>query len=260
MEANKRILLACPVRDREYVLPYYLNAVHNLDYPKKLISIYWVVNNSKDQSQKLLEEFKKSYEHEYESITIEIYNNKSIPKDERQDKIRKQVYPWLAELRNKLLKKTVKINADYLFSSDCDIIFKADALRRLIEHNLPVVSGLIYNGMLFVGMERGWEYPNILKETQPRMYQHIKNYRTKNPEKNPVGTLIETEFTGAIILIAKEVCAVTKYDSNPTYGEDEPWSYDVRQHGWKMFCDVSVFSHHAMNENVLNYYIENKMI
>jgi cellulose synthase/poly-beta-1,6-N-acetylglucosamine synthase-like glycosyltransferase len=257
---DKRILVTCPMRDRAWVLPHYLDALYNLDYDKKLIDIFWLVNNSKDETLDMLIDYKNKFEYLYHSITIQVINDFRVPKDDRITQIRQQVYPWLAMLRNRLLDKCVELQCDYIFSCDSDIIFKPDTLKRLLGHNLDIISGLIYNSYLHSGIELGYKHCNILKEVEPRRYQHIVNYRVKFPEKNQVGTLIENDYTGAIFLATQEVCQRTRYDSNEVYGEDEPWSYSARMSGYKLFCDVSVFSYHCMSPEVLNYFLKNNWI
>lgn len=257
---DKRVLIACPISNRSYILPYYLSCVYNLDYNKSLLDIYWIVNNSTDQSLFFLQNFKSKYENQYNSITIEIYNNSKIPKDKRDSKTRKKVFPWLAELRNKILDKCVQLNCDFLWSSDSDILFKPNTLNRLLSHNLSIVSCLLYNGYKFDGIDLAYKHCNILKEISHRTYEHICNYRIKFPEKNPIGTLIECEFSGASILMSKDVCQNTRYDDNEIYGEDEPWSFSARQQNFKIYCDISLFCLHAMDENILKYFIDNKLL
>lgn len=265
---DKRVLLSCPVSNRAWVIPYYLDSIHNLDYDKKLIDIYWIINNSTDQSFSLLKQFKKQHQNEYNSITIEEYNNHKLPKDERVTSTRIKIYPWLAHLRNKILQKAVSLNVDYLYSSDCDIILQPNSLKRLLFHDKDIVANLIYNGFLYIPpnslqdynpIENAHKFPNVLREIAPRQYQHITNYHIKYPDKNPTGTLLECEFSGASILISKEVCKVTKYDTNLTYGEDEPWSYSARQAGYKIYCDISSYQKHIMSPEILDLYLKGKI-
>lgn len=249
---DKKILISCPVGGtRSWILPYYLRNLYNLDYNKKLIDIYWILNNSYDDSLSLLQEYKQKFENEYNSITIEIYKDKKKFKDERKTNIRQQhTYPLLALLRNKILDKTVELDCSYLWSSDSDILFKPDTLNRLLSHNKNIVSCLLYNSYLFTP-ESPWKYTNILKDIGNRTYQHISNFKTKNHDKNPIGTLVSCDFTGASILISKEVCKVTRYADNKIYGEDEPWSFSARQAGYSLWCDISLYVQHVMSPDYL---------
>jgi len=258
---DKKILISCGVSSRDWILPYYLRHVYNIDYDKKLIDIYWIVNNSNDNSLKLLHEFRKKYENEYNSIKIEIYNNSEIPAEERSTKVREEyIYTWLSKIRNKILNKCVKLKCDFLLSSDSDILVTSDILKRLLSHNKSIVSSLIYNGYLHTTYEDAYKYPNILKQTSYRKYKHIVNYRTKYPEKNPHGKLIQCDLTGACILISLDVCKKTEYGWS-TFGEDEVFSYNCRANGYCLFVDISLYNNlHCMDKDVLKYFIENNRL
>ena len=270
---DKKILISCGVSSRDWILPYYLKHIYNLDYNKKLIDIYWIVNNSNDNSLNLLHEFRQKYKNEYNSIHIEIYNNSEIPAETRTTKIREEyVYAWLSIIRNKILKMCIKLQCDYLLSSDSDILVSSDTLNRLLSHNLPIVSALIYNGYLHATYEEAYKYPNILKKSSiplpesqiklstDRRYKHIVNYRTKHPEKNPVGKLIEWDFTGACDLMSVDVCKSTKYGWS-VYGEDEVWSYEARKNGFHLYADISLYNNlHCMTKDVLEYFIKNSKL
>lgn len=255
MNQDQKILVACPVHSRDWVIPYYLRNLYNLDYEKKLIDIYWIINNSTDSSFSLLQNFKRQYKNEYNSIELEVYNSKHKFTDDRKLDIRmKSTYYWLSELRNKMLKKCLVLNADYLFSSDCDILFKRDILKRLLAHNKPIVSSLIYNGYLVAkSSDEAYKYPNILRKIDNNRYEHIVNYRVKNYDHNPMGTLIPCDLTGACILISKEVCAKAKYAWHQL-GEDEYFCRSAKQAGYDIWCDVSMYSQHVMSPELLEQF------
>lgn len=250
-----QILLACPVQNRDWVLPHYLNTVLDLEYDKKLIDIYWVVNNSTDDSLILLQTFKKLYGDLYNSITIEEYNNSKVQPDVRTKlQRRSSTYYWLAELRNKLLGKCVQLNCDYLLSSDCDIMLRPDTLKRLLEHKQHCVAALIYNGYN-INAKEPYRFANILNKNGDK-YEHIVTARTKKPLANPVGKTINVDFTGACILISKEVASKVKYGYY-YLGEDGYFCRSAQKQGYTLLCDVSLFNYHIMSQDLLaDYYME----
>jgi hypothetical protein len=265
---DKKILIACPVSNREWVLSHYLNHILKIDYPKDLICFYFIINNTTDNSHEILKEFKANHEAEYGGIKIEVYNSRNKFKDERVTEIReKHTYDWLSELRNKMLKECYSKGYDYLFSCDSDILVSPNILKRLLEHEKPFVAGLIYNGYLFRPFDassnydtvaNAYKYPNILKGNVRDGYTHIVNYKVKNPNLNPVGTLVETDFTGAVFLASLDVCRVAKYSWNKQ-GEDEPFSRTVKDAGFTLYCDCSVYSQHMMNKHILDLYLDGKL-
>lgn len=50
----KKILIVSPFRNEELSIPYYLDALKTLTYPSDLIDIYWLENDSSDQTNELL--------------------------------------------------------------------------------------------------------------------------------------------------------------------------------------------------------------
>lgn len=53
-----RILIVTPFRNESCSISHYLKSVKNVDYPKKLIDLYWLENDSSDDTLKLLKEAK----------------------------------------------------------------------------------------------------------------------------------------------------------------------------------------------------------
>lgn len=250
-DKNKHVLIFSPVSDREKYLPHYLNRLVNLNYPKENISFYFIVNNSQDSSLQILNEFKRENQTSYRSIKIDISNSKQKFKDERTTKIRNQfTYSHLSNLRNQALDYSKTKNVDYLFSIDSDILVKSNSLKKLIDANKPIVSSLIYNGYL-VSPESPWKYTNIMNVRVDNKIEHISNWYVKNSETLPKSKVIPVDVTGAISLIRNDVIkSGAKYGFH-LQGEDILFSLDAKTKGFQSYCDLSCFSYHCMNEELL---------
>ena len=265
---NKRILIAFPCRDRAWVLPHFLKHLVNINYDKKLIDIYCIINNSSDSSHEIMKEFKDKYNNDYNSIQIEVQNNSQYSiKDTRRTDVRDKIYNWLADLRNMIVKRCVKLDCDYLFSVDTDILVSSDILERLIKHDKDYIASLIYNGYLYTprsadegydSILNAYKYPNILKQNINGGYDHIVNYRVKNPNLCDKGYLIEVDFTGAVFLVSKDVCKVARFGWDKQ-GEDEMFCRSARENGFKLYCDLSLYSQHMMSEDILKMYLNNEL-
>ena len=269
MEFNQKILIACPVSNREWVLSHYLEHLYKIDYPKNLISLYFIINHSTDKSSDILKEFKNKYRNEYGHIKIEFYDSKNRFKDDRGMQTRmKFTYGWLSELRNKIARECVKRDYDYLFSCDSDILVPSNILKKLLSHKVDMVASLIYNGYLFTPknasdgynpMDNAYRYPNILEGNRMNGYKHIVNYHVKNPNlTNEKDGLFEVDFTGAVFLATNEVCKNGRYEWH-NQGEDEPFCKSVKDKGYKIYCDTSCYSQHMMNEEILDKYLHGEL-
>jgi len=251
LNSEKTVLIFAPMQKRAWVLPYYLRNLHNINYNKKQIGIYWILNNTEsDNTEKLLREFKQKYEHEYKEIIIETCNNPiKMPKDDRTELTRKYyVYPWLVKLRNKGLAKCVELGYDYLFSSDSDILLTKEVINVGLSYEKDVVANLLYNGFL-EKPESPYIYPNILKKAMfdSTKYTHINDERVQNKKG-----FFEVDFTGASIFISQEVCKISEYGVSTFFGEDLKWSRSVQNAGYKLWVSCDNYQQHVMSRKLLD--------
>lgn len=257
MNSSPKILIAAPVSSRGWILPYYLKCLTDIDYPKELISFYFIINNSNDDSEKILSSFKENYSQMYSTITIERYKSSHKAKDKRIKNVRAEyTYNHLSILRNKILDFASIQNFDYCLSVDTDILVSKDILRKLLSHHKDVVSGVIYNGFL-VNPLKPWKYPNIMRLAPNGCFEHIANSYVKNSATLSESKLVQVDGTGALVLISKEVCQNTRYGFHEQ-GEDLYWSLDCRQKGYDLYSDYSAYAFHAMSKELLEDFISTK--
>ncbi len=227
------VTIGCPVRDREWILPAYLESLKKLDYPSDKISFIFILNDSKDFSKSILMDFKKENEKYYNKIDIYTENKNAI-KDKRVQATRRKIFKSLAELRNSLLEK---IETDYFFSIDCDILVFPDTLKLLISNQKDIVAAVISNDSI---QNPNAVYPNIrtnlLVEKEGRMV-HYYNY--------PLESLFQVDCTGAIYLMTKEVCQKVRYDYDDD-GEDIPFCINAKKEGFEIWADSRIHANHIM--------------
>lgn len=254
-----KILLATPVNNRKWILPYFLKHLYNIDFPKKDISLYFLINNSNDGSEKVLKNFKLNYQDEYDNIYIHKFKSKIKFEDNRTTRVRlKYSYHHLSDLRNKILDFASKNNFDYLLSCDSDILVPSDILKKLIKHNKHCCSSLIYNGYI-VSPHKPHLFPNILK-FDGKGYYHINNWYVKHSPYLMESKLIRVDATGAVVLMSKEIFNNKNIRYGFHYqGEDIYWSERVRSEGYNIYCDLGCFSKHIMTREMLNNYLKGEI-
>ena len=265
---NPTITISSPVRNRAYILPYYLDYIRKINYDKSKINLFWVINNSTDNSLQILEKFKSKYNSEYNRIKIVIMNKSNLIEDNRDKKSRVDaIYNHLAEVRNYICQKS---NTDYLFSVDSDIlILDPEILNKFISYDKDAVSSLIYNGYLFY-KTKGNKLPihhftnclNFLHKydlTGRPIFNHISKYVLLKERKNNL--LYKVDITGAIYLIKKEVYKNKniRYDFD-IEGEDLPWCMCVKREGYKLYCDFNTYSQHVMSEEWLQKFLDGEKL
>lgn len=254
------VVLGCPISNREMFLPYYLENIYQLEFNRKKLSLYFVVNNSQDNSEKILKKFKLDHEHEYKNITIDYYyGNRNTPQDQRTNDIRlRHTYKHLSALRNMLLKHTVANNYSHLYSIDSDIMIKPDSLNKLLLANVDIVSGIIYNGYLHKP-EAPFQFPNILKYNANGNLEHVSNWYVKNAANLTESKLIEVDANGAISLISNKACSELSYGFD-IQGEDMFFCKMAQRKGYKLYAELNCYNDHCMNEELLQQYIESRNI
>lgn len=224
------ILIGSLVRDRGWILPRFLKGIYELNFDKKNISLYFLVNDSIDKSKEVLEGFKYCFGDKYRNIIIE-EKNLGTQIDKRIGD-RKPIYKVLAELRNNLLDKGK--NYDFLFSVDSDIILYPEDLNNLVAANKDIVSGIINNGspqifnLMTVKLNSG--YP-----------VHYKNWQDEKED------VFEIDVTGAVILISKEVCSNIAYEYHER-GEDLGFCKNAQSRGYRIYAHKKVTPLHIMNK------------
>ncbi|MDY8021265.1 hypothetical protein [Paenibacillus polymyxa] len=242
--------MAAPIRNRAWILPVYLQHIHDIDYPKAKIELSFLINDSEDISLDILNSFKKENKHIYKNIRIEVYN-RNAPVDKRDLNIRNNfIYDHLSKLRNYIMSK---VKTDHLMFIDTDILVQPDIINNLLNHNKDIVSGLIWNGYV-VRPEKPYLYPNIMKLNNKGYFEHIVNNQVKNAPLVSSPTLMEVDLTGAVILLSRKVYKSVKYGFHPQ-GEDAYFCKMAQSKGFELFCDLGAFSHHIMSPEYLEKYL-----
>lgn len=142
MGENKTVLIAILARNKEHVLPHFLNCIKNLDYDKKLVSLYINTNNNEDQTKEILENWVKKNESQYNRIFFE---NHHIPQAEstRPHEWTASRFKVLGDIRNKSLQKAKEEKVDYYFVVDCDNFIVPFTLKELMSKNKPIIAPLL---------------------------------------------------------------------------------------------------------------------
>jgi GT2 family glycosyltransferase len=221
------VLIGCPVRDRAWILPHYLAHLYRLEYPKELSTLCFVLNDSTDGTQAILEDFARAHEHEYRRIKLVLFNQ-GAEKDVRQADIRRRVFLTLAKARNRFLEELG--DEDYLFSVDSDVLVPPSALTELLACDKDIVAARIWN-------DPRKTIPNFLYRG-PWYYRHYSAF--------PCPALFEVAITGAVYLLKRAVVEKVRYGDH-LQGEDVYFCEDAQRHGFKLWVHTGVYCEHVMS-------------
>lgn len=230
MESNDKVLIGCPVRNRAWILPHYLEALKGLDYDEEDIEYCFIVNDSTDDTLDILRDFRFKSKSFVKIIICDLQGNTNHHRGYYS-------FFHLSILRNILLEEFLKSEAAYLLSVDSDIILPSHALKSLKAADCDIISALVCNGHE-IGDARVY---NILKRKPNGRYEYIRDF--------PTYEIFEVDCTGAAYLIKREV--VKKYlvrYSASRGSEDIGFCEDAKAKGRRIWCNPTVIGRHEMIE------------
>jgi hypothetical protein len=227
---KEKVMIGCPVRNRGWILPDYLQHLQNIKYPRSLIEYCFIINDCIDNTREILEEFAQNTLTPVRLITANLGNKQSDLRG---------VYNLsnLALLRNLLLEEFIESDCQYLLSVDSDILVPPNIISRLIADNCAIVSALVCNGHEL----KNKSIYNILLRTRDGKYKHFIDY--------PHNCLFKIDCTGAAYLIKRKVIESYKIRYSAHSGaEDIGFCEAAARQGLEIYCDSRIECVHIMNK------------
>lgn len=139
---DKTVLLSVLARNKEHVLPTYLEHIDNLGYDKKLITVYINTNNNIDGTAEILENWAAKNQDNYKKIIVEKYDIKADLSVDPHAWDHQRCFV-LGKIRERSLQQAVDNQTDYYFVIDCDNFVKPNTLRSLIAQDKPIIAPLL---------------------------------------------------------------------------------------------------------------------
>lgn len=223
-----RVMIGCPVRNRAWILPDYLNHLLRLDYPVERLQYCFIVNDCTDDTETILKSFA-----DHRPVRL-VYDNSSRPGGWRRGSYR---FVRLAHLRNRLLEAFLESPCEYLFSVDSDILVPRSSLRQLVSDQVDVVSALVCNGEE-IGDRR---FFNIFTDQRGRVLP-IRDF--------PANRLFQVDCTGAACLISRRVVSSGARYVGHWESEDIGFCRQVKRLGFSIFCNSGIPCRHIMQEGL----------
>lgn len=241
------VCITISARNREWVLPYTLESILNLDYPKNKIGIRFIINDndppSIDRSPDLLLKFKRLYKEHYRYITIWFFTTGGIH-DTRNNNTRKKTV-YIMKLLKNLFTDSLTNRDDLWLYMDSDICLKKDTLSLLVNANKDVIAGLCNNGgpnicnfLMFDGhmnkFDRDFCHEDILKMNVP----------------------VKVDFVAGITLMKRWVAKKIKFycATSRMLSEDEGAMREMMSCGIERWLHPKAEVYHIMDNDRLNEY------
>lgn len=226
------VLIGCPVRNRAWILPEYLDALDNMHQARRFL---FVENNSEDNTFSLLEEF--ASRHNPDCMVMSLHNQ---PYDHWQrGAYAHNQYRHLAELRNRFIELFLHSEYDYLLSIDSDIIAYPNLLDELLKHanQDTIVAAAISN------------IPDkkLDGHTPGNFMRYFDNYLS-HLTHHPLTGVIDVDVTGAVYLIPRKVVEAGVRYGPHGQGEDIPFCNIAKAQGFSIKVVLDPLCEHRMVE------------
>ena len=133
-----KILILTPFRNEDHAIPYYLKSLESVDYPKNLIDVFWLENDSSDKTLNMLKNANPKMP--FNSTTLKSINilgplKKRIPgeyfKDLGHGRNRKITWPVI--WNEHFLPLIRKSHADYVLSWYGDVMAPSNVINEFLE-------------------------------------------------------------------------------------------------------------------------------
>lgn len=217
-----RLLIACPVLRREWIIAAYLEHAQAAADRAGADARFLLVGGLGDPTFEVVDGLPQ-----YDVMRVYVNEPRDVdvrdwPKPGRKER--------MVDLRNLILNQARSVRRDYLLSLDSDILLHPDAIANLVEtqHNYgwAAVGGYCY-------MSSNRSHPS---------YAHLEGHAMRRPDI--VGGVGRCDVLMAIKLMTSKAWNVDYvYDRA---GEDIGWSREVKRAGLTVGVDARVVNWHVM--------------
>lgn len=220
------IVIGCPVYEREWSLPRWLQSVFKQGVKPKDITFIFGITDGVDNTRQLLEKYGKKVR------DIHFIDCNDLPSF--KDRSPARFYP-LAEIRNRILQKVMEVNPDFYFSWDSDILLPDKALLQLIKDDKDVVAPYVE---LITGI------PNcVSRQANTDAFRREKPILKHYPKEG----LYPVDISFACVLM-KPVAYDIVYEHHQG-GEDYGWGLNLMAAGIQCWLDGNIEGLHLFHKD-----------
>jgi Glycosyl transferase family 2 len=239
------VFVAILAKQKEEMLPAWLESLSQWDYPKDRMILYVRSNNNTDNTKQILKNWVSANGMWYRHV-VEDYKDIEAPVQEYG------VHEWnpvrfkaLGEIRERSIEGAWHAEADFYWVVDVDNFVKPHTLRTMVGHNLPVVAPMLgsadpeqpaYSNYHLLANVRGYFLDDI------RYYQVLKQEITG---------LIVCDVVHCTYLIRKDIYEKILYVDGTDDYEYVIFSRNLRNLGIPQYLDnQEIYGYLSTRENL----------
>lgn len=234
----EKILIGCPVRNRRWILPQFLESINKVEeYTKNQfpveIDFYFIINNSTDDTEEILSQYPHT-----------IYD---LPEPSESEVRGKYSLSHLAQLRNELLLYASENEYDFLFSVDSDILLEKECLAQLLymydEEPTPGLFSPAVRNIPYPpnGNDQYPAHNAMILDQDNITYKHLLSIARNRG-------IFEVDLLGAATLIPKQFFSCRYGHHNQ--GEDAIFCQEVKKMGGRLWVSNYSPTIHCMKKDL----------
>jgi hypothetical protein len=225
-----RVLLAILAKQKEAVLPFYLDCIEALDYPKSAIALYVRTNNNTDRTAQILRDWLAKVGAQYAHVEFD-------DSDVAQNVQQFAVHDWnalrfkvLARIRQTSLQRALDLKCDFYFTADVDNFIRPHSLRALVDLGLPIVAPFLRH----VDLQHPYSNYHAAIDANG-YYAECEEYRWLQSQR--LCGVVEVPVVHCTYLIRADQISQLSYSDGSDRHEYVIFSDSARRHGIKQYLD-----------------------
>ena len=243
-----KLILGCPMYKRSWILHHWIKSIISQSIPINDIGFIFEVSPDDTPTIQALESWKK-FDKRIPYFEIKI--REDIPHFEHENNGRQwsmSKYLNMVSLRNSLLESVRKVEPEYYFSLDSDILLtNTNTIELLIAH---IKSGADAVSPLMFMTPFGTMYPSVMDW---RLDVPTTAFRK---EKYELGHYFQSDVIMAAKMMSKDVYNNINYTLHEQ-GEDVGWSLECKRAGFKLYSASYIYAPHIMSEVMYESFLAN---
>lgn len=240
------IIVGCPIYKREWILPHWLKAIENQDYPLDQLGFVFITAPEDEATLKLLLEFSERHP-EIKCFDIEAMEESHRDHSENHREWSGPRYMTMVSLRNRLLARVRCHEPDKFFSLDSDILLENPRTISILD-TLTDSHDAVAPLMFMTPVSN--QFPSV-------MTWHLDEpHKAHRRDNYPLGTFFEADVIMAAVMQSKSVYQNVNYAYHKQ-GEDLGWSKDAANKGYKLYSASYLYCPHVMSPLYLSNYLVN---
>ncbi|MFJ5790515.1 glycosyltransferase [Lysinibacillus sp. NPDC093197] len=165
------ILIASPVRQKPYILAYFLTSLQSLNQDELVVDFLFIDDNDDKQSTELLASFQSK--NERVKIIKNDQQNDIYMKDDKTHYWTDSLIEKVAKMKDSIIEHAIEFNYDGLFLIDSDLMLYPNTLQNLWNEQKDIISNVFWTE---------WQ-KDIEALPQVWMMDEYTLYEIKNGEK-----------------------------------------------------------------------------